>query len=507
MNTKLTIVAQDVNSPLVRNEIWVGGVRRWPTMFRLPYPTFGIVSRNDMIRYAIDAEQFERTKQLFLARVRRSPDLLLSVMQQSEIAGKEMNAFTSSVRCADLTAWTPTMLQRFYARYVDLQRRQYAIGVLLPLLDLIGEHVLEVILETSVRRAFPAHKVSDVLTTLSTPVRNSFALDQEHDLLTLGAVWFRVKDVRHVLQRGTPSEVVARLHTQHPRALLALDEHVRRWDWVYYVYAGPAWGRTKFIAHLQELIREDSPVAVMQRRSHERRALLRKRTAYLSRLRGDKNTRRIIALLEMFIWSKPRRKDYQSKSYRDIEFWHREVGRRSKLPLDLVRSATTQQLSMLLQGKPVAKRVLEQQRRFHITIGGPKGVQVFTGQTAKTHERRRFVEENIVAHPGSILNGTTAFPGAATGTVRLIFGPADMKKMKRGDILVSPATTPSVVPAMKLAGAIVTDEGGLTCHAAIVSRELKKPCVVGTKVASKTLKDGNRVEVDADKGIVRKLQR
>ena len=80
-----------------------------------------------------------------------------------------------------------------------------------------------------------------------------------------------------------------------------------------------------------------------------------------------------------------------------------------------------------------------------------------------------------------------------------------MEKFKRGDILVSPATNPNILPVMKIAAAIITDEGGITCHAAIVSREFKIPCVVGTKIATKVLKDGDLVEVDAEKGVVRKL--
>jgi pyruvate,water dikinase len=72
-------------------------------------------------------------------------------------------------------------------------------------------------------------------------------------------------------------------------------------------------------------------------------------------------------------------------------------------------------------------------------------------------------------------------------------------------VLVTSMTTPDFIVAMKKAGAIVTDEGGLSCHAAIVSRELKIPCVIGTKIATKVFKDGDRVEVDANKGIVKIL--
>ena len=78
--------------------------------------------------------------------------------------------------------------------------------------------------------------------------------------------------------------------------------------------------------------------------------------------------------------------------------------------------------------------------------------------------------------------------------------------MKDNEILVSPMTVPDYLPAMKKAKAIITDEGGITCHAAIVSRELGIPCIVGTKIATQVLKDGDRVEVDANKGIVKILK-
>ncbi len=82
-----------------------------------------------------------------------------------------------------------------------------------------------------------------------------------------------------------------------------------------------------------------------------------------------------------------------------------------------------------------------------------------------------------------------------------------MKKMNKGDILVSIATNPDIVPAMKKAAAIITEQGGITSHAAIVSREFNTPCIIGTKIATKVLHDGDLVEVDADKGIVKIIKR
>ena len=101
--------------------------------------------------------------------------------------------------------------------------------------------------------------------------------------------------------------------------------------------------------------------------------------------------------------------------------------------------------------------------------------------------------------------GQPASPGKARGTVKILSSAMELAKVLKGDVLVAAATVPAFVPAMERAVAIVTDEGGLLSHAAIVSRELGVPCVVGTKIATKALKDGDLVEVDATNGLVRKI--
>lgn len=101
-----------------------------------------------------------------------------------------------------------------------------------------------------------------------------------------------------------------------------------------------------------------------------------------------------------------------------------------------------------------------------------------------------------------ILNGASASPGVGTGTVKVLKGPEEIEKVKSGDVLVAKMTSPDYVPAMKKAVAIITDEGGQTSHAAIVSRELGIPCVVGTKEATKRLKDDMRVTVDGSAGAI-----
>lgn len=101
------------------------------------------------------------------------------------------------------------------------------------------------------------------------------------------------------------------------------------------------------------------------------------------------------------------------------------------------------------------------------------------------------------------LKGEVAYHGKIQGSVKLVLSVKQLEKIKDGDVLVSLMTLPDFLPAIKKASAIITDEGGLLCHAAIISRELKKPCLIGTKIATKVLKDGMLVEVDANNGVVR----
>jgi len=119
--------------------------------------------------------------------------------------------------------------------------------------------------------------------------------------------------------------------------------------------------------------------------------------------------------------------------------------------------------------------------------------------------------QTIVSEPSSRaqaegeIKGMIAWRGKAQGRVRKILRPSEAGLLQTGEILVTNMTIPAYLLAMKKAVAFVTDEGGTTCHAAILAREMKKPCIIGTEVATKFLKDGDMVEVDAENGVVRKL--
>ncbi len=132
-----------------------------------------------------------------------------------------------------------------------------------------------------------------------------------------------------------------------------------------------------------------------------------------------------------------------------------------------------------------------------------EGSDVYLVQTRPVTTIRERPEEASEAIEGQVLvGGLGASPGVASGTVRVLDSPQEGGKLKKGEVLVTSRTAPDWVPVMRRAAAIVTDSGGMTSHAAIVSRELGIPCVVGTRDATRVLSDGMVVTVNAREGTV-----
>ena len=156
--------------------------------------------------------------------------------------------------------------------------------------------------------------------------------------------------------------------------------------------------------------------------------------------------------------------------------------------------------NFLLKGKSINKNEIKKRTKGFVFAS--KGIK-YVPLKDYVKELGYEIKTAEIKEDKDIIKGTTAYKGIVKGKVKVILSKQKINTINEGDILVTAMTTPEFVPAIKKAAAIITDEGGITCHAAIVSRELKKPCIIGTKIATQILKDGMEVEVDADKGIVK----
>ncbi len=194
------------------------------------------------------------------------------------------------------------------------------------------------------------------------------------------------------------------------------------------------------------------------------------------------------------LYMKDKRDDYRRESFCYAQPLFRECAKRLGI--------TLQELGCLLPsefGSDIKQLVKDRQLAYIAEIRDGK-VNVRQGNV---------LPELLSAKESETANkvgGITGNGGKVKAKVQVISSMDDIPKFKEGNVLVAVTTSPEHVIAMEKAAAFVTDEGGIACHAAIVAREMNKPCVVGTQHATSSFKDGDLIEVDADKGIVRKVR-
>ncbi|USN53344.1 MAG: hypothetical protein H6760_04230 [Candidatus Nomurabacteria bacterium] len=207
------------------------------------------------------------------------------------------------------------------------------------------------------------------------------------------------------------------------------------------------------------------------------------------------------AVLKLFLQGRAQGADFYRVGIDLQKRLLRQIEKSEKLAIEVLEYLLLSEFTEYLNsGKlPSIKRLRNRRKRFVLKQG--KNVYAYSNSASAL---KRFGLSLPKATKG-LLKGNVAFPGKVKGKVRLIQKIADATKLRQGEILVTSMTDPRYIPAMKRAGAIVTDEGGVTSHASIVARELKVPCVIGTKFATSSLQSGDLVEVDANQGIVRRL--
>ncbi|MBI2426436.1 MAG: hypothetical protein HYV34_01185, partial [Candidatus Kerfeldbacteria bacterium] len=240
----------------------------------------------------------------------------------------------------------------------------------------------------------------------------------------------------------------------------------------------------------QEQIRR---VEGMNHLVHERETLFRE-------LQFSDREKQLYDIGAEIVWIKGFRKDALYYTSFIVDQIFRELGRRAGFSMNQMHSLAPWEVAKF---KTFTADELNERFRSSVVRLQNGVIDVVVGDEARAYVAAQNIEKVEVTNLAE-LKGTCACPGDVTGRVKIVNQPSEIHKMEQGDIMVAHTTYPALVPAMKKAAAIVTDDGGLTCHAAIVSRELQIPCVVGTRHATKILHDGDTVHVDAAHGIIQK---
>jgi phosphohistidine swiveling domain-containing protein len=284
-----------------------------------------------------------------------------------------------------------------------------------------------------------------------------------------------------------------------------LDLHTTKYEWLEYGLQGKLLDRSYFAERLAKL-RLQLKSGHVRTFAQERKEVSARQHRLVREYRIGRSHAKIFQIIRDSLWSRLYSKDSQFYGYYCMDSLLREFGRRTGLTLEQVRYLAPDDYATALIKRMDFRKITNERMKYSLLFCD-KGKSVFYHgvEARKIRKRMKFFKPKVKQGSAEALKGQPAFSGQASGRVKIINTRQEMVKMHQGNVLVSHMTNPDIVPAMKQAVAIVTDLGGITCHAAIVARELKVPCVIGTKVATKVLRDGDIVEVDAERGIVRKI--
>jgi len=232
-------------------------------------------------------------------------------------------------------------------------------------------------------------------------------------------------------------------------------------------------------------------------------------------LNFDETLKQVTWLLDDFCFLQDQRKSIDMRCNGITDKFCKDVARRTEIEFEILSFAVPDQIRELLSGNigttdAIQNLVndLEEQKEYTVIIFNEANskYELYRGEKAVEKEKEILGE---AANPKlqTEIEGMCASTGRYTGKVKVLLGSKEADKFNKGDILVTTMTSPDFIAIMKKAGAIITDEGGITSHAAIVSRELGIPCIIGTKIATRSLKDGDIVDVKANHGLVHVLER
>ncbi|MBC8500277.1 MAG: hypothetical protein ISS25_02575 [Nanoarchaeota archaeon] len=312
--------------------------------------------------------------------------------------------------------------------------------------------------------------------TLSTPVKMSFIKEEEEFLFKIAIKKNKGLDIRR-----------------------ELEEHAEKYHWIKNNYRdAEKLGVDYFFGEINKIKNPEKKL----RELHEENKELKDNQNRVA----TKFTKEETALANLIVQATTlqdlRKKNNLMGDYYILEFL-KEIAKRTEYSFEELCFTTIDEINKILSGKKISE--LKSRIKYCVELIELDYDETFQGEEAVELYN---LLDNIDNVKSQILEvkGVVASLGKAKGVARVVQDVSKAKEFNKGDILVASMTRPDYTTLMKKAGGIVTDEGGITSHAAIVSRELGIPCIIGTKIATRVFKDGDMVEVDANKGIVRKIE-
>ncbi|KKW01088.1 MAG: Phosphoenolpyruvate synthase/pyruvate phosphate dikinase [Parcubacteria group bacterium GW2011_GWA2_48_9] len=473
------------------------------TEYRGMLAGIGMANREKVLEYFIKPAEWKRFQQFHQKCVEQDRSYMIKKASRAFQAVRRLNEFSErQIWKKDLSRLSNAKLTEIYKRFVELDTPCYAYGNVIFALEFGEGAYFSPRVRKILEKRAPA-RFKEYYGVLAGMPKKTVFYQQSLDLLEISYRVCKHKTLLRLFTRASPQEIVAELRKHHPRILREFQRQQRAYHWLFHSWEGPVMTVEDFILSAKDILKKGNVVAKLREKRHELEKLQKAQERIMRELHFVPYERWLLKMAQFAMWFQPYRKARQFKSCWHLGKYFTEVGKRLHISADQVRYlAHDEVVKALRSGKADADEINRRRKLFIYYYRGRKRT-ILSGSDAQ-----HFIDDSIdvpKVKKLSTMHGMPAWHGVARGKVRIVNSLQQATHFAKGEILVSYATNPLLVPAMRQAGAILTEEGGMTCHAAIMARELNVPCVVGIHGIVEMFKDGDRVAVDAAKGIVKRI--
>ena len=418
-------------------------------------------------------EDMVRLRNSFIDKMNKNPRTLKKLLEDWHKKLYIFNKIMKKIDRTDIAKLSDSKLLSLYYEWYNAYIDEYGIAIgiqdafSMHAENFLIPHFKQVIEEKGYHKKF-----DDYFLTLTSPVDESFITREYKERLKL------LKKPKKDIER-----------------------HAKKYHWLQNNYAMNIYLDADYFSEQLGEISGTNVKKELKRLSSNISGIKIKKKSLIKKLKLGKKSINLIKITEAFAYMQDERKKYVLMASHYHSLFMEEAGRRIGFERELMEYTFIHELRDILKGK-ISRKLLKERKNGVLVIQTLKGYEVFSGKAAN------YINDNVLnkeKEKSDYVKGTVACKGRIKGRAKIVLKIHDIVNVEEGDVLIASMTRPEFIPAMKKASAIVTDEGGITSHAAVVSRELKKPCVIGTKRATKIFDDGEIIEVNAITGVVRRV--
>lgn len=388
-------------------------------------------------------------------------------------------------------------LLKIYSDFEKLTLDLRAYAWMPNLVDMGSQSVFEIVEKEIIKQIDADENVKEYISKMTTPTEKTKQRESELNLYKIQD-YIKKNKINNWESDKNANQLIA--------------NHLKKYGWLAYYYIGPAWNMHDIKGILKNNIKviKEPGVKIKEIRNYGK-SIVSEKKKIAQKLNLDKKTLLLLDKIGSMIFLKAYRKEFLIYSNYCFESILKEISRRLDLNLSEIRFATKDEIKRYLENPKLfcaKEKAIIRARLMQgcVSVACGVNVKIYSLEKGKIFLKNIDEEKKSFGREG-LIKGNCAYPGKAKGIAKIINVKEEIDKLEPGEIMVSRSTNPDLIIAMQNAAAFVTNEGGITCHAAIVAREMKKPCIIGTKIATDAIQDGDLLEVDAGKGTVKILKK